>query len=224
MDTERLKNTATLPLNSPWWSGPGCPEVKWSLSKLFSVICTWSFQFGPYPEARSTFLRANILQSFCSSRTSQVLTIWDKMFNFLHLALRLSLIQTTLPAFSPFRPISKLPLLIKSHPAFLSPQHYPGLDGLPVPFSHHQPESCSPSRYRALPGHSSLAISLTQSSLYVLSIEHSHVWFFIISNVLVCSHLIGITGLLAAWEQRLYIVFPRTPHGAFLMAASLKCS
>lgn len=62
---------------------------------------------------------------------------------------------------------------------------------------------------------SSAALALwflsTQSSLYILSIEHSHVWFFIISNVFMCSHLIGITGLSAAWEQRLYIVFPRTP-------------
>lgn len=96
------------------------------------------------------------------------------MSNFLHLALRLSLIQTILPAFSPFCPISKLPLLIKSHAAILSDSWVPNITlDWKVSLSPSLTISLSPTHppsYRALLSRSSLVISL-YTELFVYSIH-----------------------------------------------------
>lgn len=194
----------------------------------FSAILTWSIHFGLYPEARPTSLRANILKSLWSSRVSQILMVCDKMSNFLHLALKLSMTQPFLCHVSSlhFYPITSC------IPArFLGPRQYSGLKGLSPHSPHHKPGAHSHFKvwlsFYFLP----IECSLATLALWLLSTElfsyifypvsTSRVWFLIINNAFVCSGLTGITGLLV---QRLNFVSLHIPHSTFLMMTSLKCS
>lgn len=187
---------------SHWpWTIPGGQDL--------AIQCCLHLDF---PVWAVSWNKTNLPQSqhsrvICSSRASQVLVIYGKMSDFLHLALRLSITQTTFPAFSLSCPISKLlansvlhsclilgsitllwaerflcplflpwsPFILWSLSQFLSPS-YGALGSL-------QHSDFSPQG--ALP-------------LYILPIENSSTWFFIIGNIFVCSHCIGAIDLSAA--------------------------
>lgn len=155
--------------------------------------------------------------------------------NFLHLALRLSMTQTTFLAFSPSCPISKFlsnhmlhSCLILGSIILLWPEGSLFLlssSSAWSPFTLQNLAQFLFPSYRVLLGHSNLLIPLHTELFYYIfySLSTSHVWFFIICNVFVCSHLIGLIGLSAAWQQRLCF-YVSSSHGGFLMVASLKWS